>query len=919
MPNSENIGELYVKIRADVESLNKELSQLKTKLNQESAAMGKSLSFKAKFDNSIAKLKITELQSYRDKLQARFNQQLKTNVDAGSINRTKTLISGVNTQLEGLGKTGMSTGAKIVAGFVALGGIRGAFRFVSESIKLFYEQAKAVAGVEQAVRRTGGAAGFTAIQLKAMASELQNITGVGDEEILKGVTKQLLTFTLITGSSFKRAQEAVLDLNAVIAGGEIGGLTSQAIQLGKALENPIAGVGALSRAGVTFTEEQKKMIAGFVRQNDLMSAQDIILKEIENKYGGQAKALAGALGGTKQYAAAVGDLKEAIGGLIASIPGLNFLIVNLTGGMKTITQWFQGAAYEAEQLRLELDNLKSAASQIQVKGIGIGDLSARKKANEELIKQNEVEGNQLKEQLKDATSKFRLTNDEVDALEKKLKTVAQSTQIARGENEAYTKQIGIIENINKSWEKSGKTLGQVQDRITFLEEQKIDLEVKGIDAKKIQKEIDDLNKYIDTSKSDKTITTKFESQIPSGYTAQQVAEFEKLKFAVQDYVDFRTAQIDNTYNQEIAKAKGNAVEIAKAEENKLLAYARFNQEMIDLQKEGSDATNKIVADSLKDREKELEIDLEKESQLEAENYTKRQDALKNFYDQSSTLSEEYFKYKIQKIAEESAALLEATGDPTIAKQLEIEQLKELEQEYFDWRMKAWQEQAGIIGDISVSAFQGMSAAYDVFWQSLGNADISGSERMAEVWNSLKSVTLQSIGDIVKGYIQSWIKAQVIGDAFKSLELAKGIALGGSLAAAYAPAAAFASIMSFGGAAAAGAAGLASTVALAQVLAIPKFAKGGDFIVPPGFNNDSYPMLVESGERVQVTPANQVNKQDSSFSELSKKLDILNKNLIAKDFSPTINTGLNIDGRKLTKSIISIINKMEREGLQIGNL
>lgn len=30
--------------------------------------------------------------------------------------------------------------------------------------------------------------------------------------------------------------------------------------------------------------------------------------------------------------------------------------------------------------------------------------------------------------------------------------------------------------------------------------------------------------------------------------------------------------------------------------------------------------------------------------------------------------------------------------------------------------------------------------------------------------------------------------------------------------------------------------------------------GADFIVPPGFRNDSYPMLVESGERVQVTPA-----------------------------------------------------------------
>jgi len=37
-----------------------------------------------------------------------------------------------------------------------------------------------------------------------------------------------------------------------------------------------------------------------------------------------------------------------------------------------------------------------------------------------------------------------------------------------------------------------------------------------------------------------------------------------------------------------------------------------------------------------------------------------------------------------------------------------------------------------------------------------------------------------------------------------------------------------------------------------------FSHGTDFVVPPGFNNDSFgPIYVESGERVQVTPANQM--------------------------------------------------------------
>lgn len=44
--------------------------------------------------------------------------------------------------------------------------------------------------------------------------------------------------------------------------------------------------------------------------------------------------------------------------------------------------------------------------------------------------------------------------------------------------------------------------------------------------------------------------------------------------------------------------------------------------------------------------------------------------------------------------------------------------------------------------------------------------------------------------------------------------------------------------------------------------IPRLSGGGDFIVPPGFNNDTFPILVESGERVQVTPKDQVGQASS---------------------------------------------------------
>jgi len=65
--------------------------------------------------------------------------------------------------------------------------------------------------------------------------------------------------------------------------------------------------------------------------------------------------------------------------------------------------------------------------------------------------------------------------------------------------------------------------------------------------------------------------------------------------------------------------------------------------------------------------------------------------------------------------------------------------------------------------------------------------------------------------------------------------------------------------------------------------IVKMARGGSFVVPPGFPSDSYPMLVESGERVSVTPASQTRYSDNAMlSELQgvkSAIMALNMNMV----------------------------------------
>jgi hypothetical protein len=49
---------------------------------------------------------------------------------------------------------------------------------------------------------------------------------------------------------------------------------------------------ALRKAGILLTEEQQKQIESFMKANDVISAQDVLLKAIESQVGGTAEAIA---------------------------------------------------------------------------------------------------------------------------------------------------------------------------------------------------------------------------------------------------------------------------------------------------------------------------------------------------------------------------------------------------------------------------------------------------------------------------------------------------------------------------------------------------------------------------------------------------------------------------------------------------
>lgn len=191
------------------------------------------------------------------------------------------------------------------------------------AVKNFQVQEQALAQVRQGLISTGQAAGRSLDQLTKQAAELQKNSLFGDEQILQGVTSQLITFTNIAGKQFDRTQQAALDLAARL-GGDLQGAS---IQLGKALNDPVANLSALSRSGIQFSKAQKELINSLVETNQLAKAQDIILDELNKQYGGSAKAAADASIGIVQLKNEFGDFLETIGELAA--PFFRFIIDQL--------------------------------------------------------------------------------------------------------------------------------------------------------------------------------------------------------------------------------------------------------------------------------------------------------------------------------------------------------------------------------------------------------------------------------------------------------------------------------------------------------------------------------------------------------------------------------------------------------------
>ncbi len=149
--------------------------------------------------------------------------------------------------------------------------------------------AKNAAQTEQVIKTTGGAAGVTAKHVDDLSMSLRRKAGVDDDVVHSGAN-MLLTFTNVRNEVgkgndiFDQATTTMLDMSQALGQDT----KSSAIQLGKALNDPVKGVTALQRVGVSFTAAQKEQIKTMVATGDTLGAQKLILGELNKEFGGAA-------------------------------------------------------------------------------------------------------------------------------------------------------------------------------------------------------------------------------------------------------------------------------------------------------------------------------------------------------------------------------------------------------------------------------------------------------------------------------------------------------------------------------------------------------------------------------------------------------------------------------------------------------
>lgn len=228
-----------------------------------------------------------------------------------NVNQALQGMSGVQKAAAGVRKAALPAAAALTA--IGAGAM--------SSVKAAEEAASANAALSQ-VFKSMGLEDQTQAALD-YADALSKQIGV-DDEVIKGAQTKLATFSEVAKNATLMGEATKTAADLAAAG--FGSMDQASVMLGKALQDPTKGMTALSRVGVTFTDQQKEQIKAMQKSGDIAGAQAIIMKALKTQVGGVAEESATT---SSKMSVAFGEVSEAVGGML--VPAFEKLAPLLAG------------------------------------------------------------------------------------------------------------------------------------------------------------------------------------------------------------------------------------------------------------------------------------------------------------------------------------------------------------------------------------------------------------------------------------------------------------------------------------------------------------------------------------------------------------------------------------------------------------
>ena len=460
---------------------------------------------------------------------------------AGRAGGLGTTLAGINPVMAGVTAVAVAAGVAIF-----------------KSSQLADEWDRALKKTSAVLKSTGYAAGLTAAELDNLAKE-RDLATLGDKQDILNAINVLLTFKSVQEDTFTRAIELSQDMAAITGQS----LTSSVTMLGKALENPIKGLTAMTRVGVTFTDAEAEKIKALTESNRLMDAQAVILDALAGQYGGAAAAEADSLAGSMdtlnfRYREFLETLEQT--------EAMRTAVDALAGALESMTSAMAGPTPEERkaQLKDEIELLRArveaaqAANQNQTPDYSYGRGGWGQPGQSPAIK--EMQAAQA-ERLKQLEAEYALlvrntaTEERVAEIQRQAREAAKAgagtptatlTDAEMKEREAFLAE----------WRQA--TMEQTAYEIDAIERQAKAYREKGYDAAKIDewktRKIKDIN---DKANKDKLDT---------------LAEFD------QAYREATMAEIDMA--REAAEAQAQAWIVAGADADKVQRWLAKEHEKI---------------------------------------------------------------------------------------------------------------------------------------------------------------------------------------------------------------------------------------------------------------------------------------------------------------------------------------------------